>query len=279
MRGPSFVIFRVPVPRVWPGVGLAAAAALFTACGGGESGTSPSLPSRTGTAQPSVTASVPSPTRTLPDRSTTPAETSPPAETSTPTRTETTTQTATRTTTQTPTEEPAPAAGSNSSHAEKTTSDATDAPAWLWWLLAAVLVVCAVAIPLLVRARRRRAWDADLAAAEHEVEWFVRVLLPELQQAGSATEVRGGWGVGEARVAAVEDQLTALAATGRDDAGTARAVALRDAVRLSRERIRNLATSGPADISRDLAAVSADLATALGPMPSAELAESTMSFT
>ena len=250
------------MPRVWPGVGLAAAAVLFTACGGGESGTSPSLPSRTGTAQPSVTASVPSPTRTLPTRSTTPAETS------LPTRTETTTETATRTTTQTPTEEPAPAAGSNSSNAEKPTSDETDVPAWLWWLLAAVLVVCAVAIPLLVRARRRRGWEAELAAAEREVDWFVRVLLPELQQAGSATEVRGGWGVGEGRVAAVEDRLTALAATGRDDAGTARAVKLRDAVRLSRERIGVLAASGPVDVSRDLAAVAADLTAAIGPMPS-----------
>ena len=67
--------------------------------------------------------------------------------------------------------------------------------------------------------------------------------------------------------AAVEDQLTALAATGRDDAGPARAVELRDAVRLSRERIRVLAASGPADVSRDLAAVSADLAATLGPMP------------
>jgi hypothetical protein len=136
-------------------------------------------------------------------------------------------------------------------------------PAWLWWLLGALLVAAAIGIPLLVRARRRRAWRAALAAAEQEVGWFVRELLPELQQAGSATEVRGGWGVGEARVVAVEDRLTELAASGPDDAGTARAVQLRDAVRESRERVRALAELGQADVSRDLAAVSADLAATL----------------
>ena len=133
----------------------------------------------------------------------------------------------------------------------------------MWWLLGALVVALAVAIPLLVAASRRRAWRADLAAAEQEVGWFVQTLLPTLQQAGSATAVSGGWGVGEARVAAVEDRLTALAASARDDAGRARALALRDGVRLARERIRNLAGSGAADLSRDLAAVAADLAATL----------------
>ena len=52
-------------------------------------------------------------------------------------------------------------------------------------LLAAVIVAVAVAVPLLLRARRRRAWRADLAAAEGEVAWFARVLVPQLRLAES----------------------------------------------------------------------------------------------
>jgi hypothetical protein len=141
----------------------------------------------------------------------------------------------------------------------------------VWWLLAALLVAAVVAIPLLVVASRRREWRAGLTAAEQEVGWYVQVLLPELQQAGSAAGVRGGWGVGQARVVAVEDRLTALAASARDDAGRARAVGLRDAVRVSRERIGTIAGSGAADVSGDLAAVSADLAATVGRPASAGL--------
>ncbi len=147
---------------------------------------------------------------------------------------------------------------------EAASSDTTDTPSWVWWLLAALVVASAVAIPLLMAASRRRDWRADLAAAEQEVGWFVQVLLPELQQAGSAAGVRGGWGVGEPRVAAVEDRLTELAASARDEAGRARAVALRDAVRRSRDRIRALAESGAVDVSHDLAAISAELSATLG---------------
>lgn len=130
--------------------------------------------------------------------------------------------------------------------------------------MAALVVASAVAIPLLMAASRRRKWRADLATAEQDVGWFVQVLLPELRQAGSAAGVRGGWGVGEPRVAAVEDRLTELAASARDEAGRARAVALRDAVRRSRERIRALAESGAVDVSHDLAAISAELSATLG---------------
>ena len=31
-------------------------------------------------------------------------------------------------------------------------------PSWVWWLLAALILGTAVAIPLVVRARRRNAW-------------------------------------------------------------------------------------------------------------------------
>ncbi len=269
MRVSEVVALRLPVPWALRVAGLAAAAVLFTACGGdNESGKPPSLPSRTDTAQPSVTATVPSPTGPLVTRSRTPDETSQPEPTKT--RTETTTETTTQTAeAPTASEETEPPAGATSAPAEKSKSDESGAPAWLWWLLGALLVAALVAIPLLVRASRRRTWRADLTAAEEEVGWFAQELLPELQQVGSAAELRGAWGVSEARVAAAEDQLTALAASGPDDAGTARAVQLRDAVRQSRERIRALAeSSGATDVSRDLAAVSAELAATLRSSPS-----------
>ena len=49
--------------------------------------------------------------------------------------------------------------------------------------------------PLVVRARRRSAWDQELAAEEGEVSWLARELLPELRRAASREEVAGGWTV------------------------------------------------------------------------------------
>ena len=72
-------------------------------------------------------------------------------------------------------------------------------------LLAAVIVAVAVAVPLLLRARRRRAWREDLEAAEDEVGWLARVLVPELQQAESLDQAAGGWTVGSSQVSALED--------------------------------------------------------------------------
>jgi hypothetical protein len=134
----------------------------------------------------------------------------------------------------------------------------------LWWLLAAVLVAVAVAIPLLLRARRRRTWQADLAAAEGEVAWFARSLVPDLRRAASLDQAAGGWAVGSSRVSALEDRLTALEATAADDAGRGRARMLRDAVRASRNRLSVLIAAGDAEaLRRDLDAVAAELDTAL----------------
>jgi hypothetical protein len=121
-----------------------------------------------------------------------------------------------------------------------------------------------VAVPLLVRARQRRAWLADLAATEEEVAWFARVLIPELRQAGSFDQVAGGWAVGSSRVSAVEDRLTALEASAPDDAGRTRARSLRDAVRASRARMQELVGSGATDtLPQDLDAVATELEAAL----------------
>jgi hypothetical protein len=133
-------------------------------------------------------------------------------------------------------------------------------PAWVWWLLAALVLASAVAIPLIVRARRRNAWQRDLGGAEAELAWFARVLLPELRQAGSREQVAGGWAVGEPRVAAAEDRLTALEPTAPDDAGRTRALSLRDASRQARARMAQLTGPVPNDTwALDLDAIIADL--------------------
>ena len=137
-------------------------------------------------------------------------------------------------------------------------------PAWVWWLLAALVLGSAVAIPLIVRARRRNAWQRDLGGVEAELAWFARVLLPELRQVGSREQVAGGWAVGEPRVAAAEDRLTALEPTAPDDAGRRRALSLRDASRRARARMAQLAGPDPNDAwVLDLDAIIADLEAAL----------------
>jgi hypothetical protein len=136
----------------------------------------------------------------------------------------------------------------------------------VWWLLAAVLLGAAAAIPLLVRARRRKAWRLRLADAESGVRWFAADLLPGLRQVGSRDEVAGGWAVGSPRVADAEDRLTVLESTAPDDAGRERARSLRDATRLARERMEQLVAPGPHDTwALDLDAIMADLDAALGP--------------
>ncbi len=133
-------------------------------------------------------------------------------------------------------------------------------PSWVWWLLAALILGTAVAIPLVVRARRRNAWRQDLAGAAGELAWFARELLPGLRQAGSREQVAGGWAVGQTRVAAAEDRLTVLESTAPDDAGREQAQSLRVASRQARARMQQVTTPGPHDTwALDLDAIIADL--------------------
>ena len=138
----------------------------------------------------------------------------------------------------------------------------------MWWLLAALLVGAVVAIPLLVRSRRRAAWRQQLSEAEGELGWLARELLPGLRRVASVEQVAGGWAVGAPRVTAVEDRLTVLESTAYDDAGRDRARSLRDASRLARLRMEQLVGPGPHDTwALDLDAIMADLEAALGPPP------------
>ena len=258
---------------------------LLASCGGGggESGARPTgSPTRSVTRSPTVTP--PSPTRSRTTSAptsaaptsaapTSAAPSSAPPTTSRPSTAPPTTAAAPTTappatnapTSAAPTSAPpstAPPAGASSSTQDEGT------PSWVWWLLAAVLLGAAVAIPLLVRARRRKAWRRQLAEAEGELGWFARELLPELRRAMSREQVAGGWAISSARVAEAEDRLTVLESTAPDDAGQARARALRDASRLARGRMEDLVAPGPHDTwALDLDAVMADLEAALGPPP------------
>ncbi len=142
-------------------------------------------------------------------------------------------------------------------------------PSWVWWLLAALVVAAAIAIPLIVRARRRGAWAAELTACEAEVAWLSRTLVPQLQQARTGEMAAGAWAVQAGRVTAAEDRLTALGTTAPDEAGAARAAALRDAVRGSRVRIESLLAPevAPELVATGLSGVQTDLETTLNPPP------------
>jgi hypothetical protein len=122
-----------------------------------------------------------------------------------------------------------------------------------------------VATPLLVRSRRRSAWQAKVAAAATEVAWFARTLVPDLRDARTAEAIRGAWSVSERQVAATEDRLTALVASSPGAEDRARAVTLRDGVRDARARIRAIIESGTLDAGAELDAVASDLETALAP--------------
>jgi len=132
--------------------------------------------------------------------------------------------------------------------------------------LIAFLVALAVAIPLLVRSRHRRAWRDDLASAEEDVAWFARSLIPDLRRTGSVEAAAGGWTIAASRVTAAEDRLTVLEASAPDDPAQVRAATLRDAVRSARLRMEALHDSSTAaTLSQDLDAAAADLETALTP--------------
>ncbi len=137
-------------------------------------------------------------------------------------------------------------------------------PAWVWWVFAGLLLAAALAAILVPRAKRRSRWDADLAAQEAEVTWFVRELVPGLQLARSPDAVAGGWQVAATRVVHAEDQLTGLESTAPDDARRSRARSLRDTVRAARQGIESLIVRrDPIALPRELAAIRNQLQAAL----------------
>ncbi len=178
----------------------------------------PTEPSESPTKTPKPTKSAtptPAPTETV-----TVTDTPTPAESETPTPSATPTPTPTPTPTETLSASPTP-----EPEAGDTSDDDSGIPSWVWWLLAALAIAAAIAIPLLVRASRRKAWHTELAAAEAEAAWLARELVPELRRnAGSIERLAGAWSAGGAeRATAAEDALTGLTASAPDDASLARA--------------------------------------------------------
>ena len=247
---------------------LAAVAFVVSSCGGSgpvQPSRSPSLSRET-----SRTLAPPSATSTA---AAAPTETSAPAATSRPTVTRTPsanpaptlTETATATTTAivtlpptviaaptvtlAPTPQPAtPTPTPTVAQTEAvtpTSSDTSSTPAWLWWLIGAIVLAVAVVSAFLIRRNnRKQAWADKLSSSEADVAWFARELIPHLSQAPSVQQVAGGWRISSDRVIAAEDRLTSLEAAAIDDVGRGQARTLRDAVREARARLDALAVVG-----------------------------------
>ena len=151
--------------------------------------------------------------------------------------------------------------------AEDTTEDTSVSTA-AWILIALLVLAAAIGTWLFLRSRKRRAWLSELEAAQAEVSWFARDLVPQLRASGSAERVAGGWQVAVPRVVAAENRLTVLesSAPGQEDASRARQ--LRDAVRVATNRMEAMSSPGPHDEwALDLDDVQALLVAALGPVP------------
>ena len=282
---------RVPLAAI----GLATV--LVASCGGDGSVPTPTLSrSPTATRSPTTATEQPAPTRTetgptSPNRVSPSSSASsassiaqPPVPTQTPAQTQTQTPTPTPSPARTPTSKPSTAtvtatvipqptstaptsspAPSPTATLQPTAGDEAQtngAPSWLWWLLGALAVGAGIAVPLLIQ-RRRRAWEAELAAAVTEVVWLARSLVPQLRLSRSPDQVRGGWAVSADRVTAAEDRLTALEATARREQDRTLARTLRDAVRAAQDRIEAVASGAVADPSAELGRVASDLEAAL----------------
>ena len=279
-------------------------AILFTACQGGGEVSLPTLsPSRTAELSPTVTAptaalptvtvptvtspTVTRPTPTLPTRTTSesaeptttnpgptptePAQTTSPGEpTATPTEP---TPSPTETTPESPTPSPTtsettavaqPTSPSTTVAAESTSAESQGVPAWVWWLLAAILIALAIAVPVLLRRRRMDRWLDDFANARAEVAWLAHELIPRLRQTGSRQLVAGGLEVSSPRILAAEDQLTALIASAPNDVTLDRSRILRDALRDARMRLEDVPSSGTDEtLATELDEIAGELEAAL----------------
>ena len=264
-------------------VAFAGAAFMLASCGG----SGPVLPSRSpslsretsrSVAPPSLTSSAATPTETSaptvtsapdgaprPTVTRTPITPTPPPATATVTLTPPPATLAPTVTSAPPTPQTATPTPTQSEALTATSNTTSSTPAWLWWLIGAVVLVVAVLIAFLMRKRnRKRAWADKLSSSETDVAWFARELIPQLSQAPSVQQMAGGWGISSDRVVAAEDRLTTLEAAAVDDTGRGQARTLRDAVRGARARLDTLATVyDRAEALSQLQAAAGELETAL----------------
>ena len=70
-------------------------------------------------------------------------------------------------------------------------SDEDGVPAGIWWLVAAVVAGLTIGVPLVLRSRRRKTWQADYATAKAEAAWVDRRGVPKLRSRGRGSRWRG----------------------------------------------------------------------------------------
>ena len=202
--------------------------------------------------EPTQTSSPTEPTATPTPSTPTPAETTSPAsDTSSPTTSETTAVAL-------------PSAPSTTVASESVAAESQGVPAWVWWLLAAMVIALAIAVPVLLRRRRMDRWLDEFARVRAEVAWLARELIPQLRQFGARQLAAGGLEVSSARIVAAEDRLTALIASAPDDVTLERSRILRDAVRDAHARLDAAASSGTDEtLAIDLDEIAGELEAAL----------------
>jgi hypothetical protein len=158
-----------------------------------------------------------------------------------------------------------PAADQPEAAAEESADDGV--PGWFWWLLVAGVLAAGALTWFLIARSRKRGWQEQLKAAEGEVAWLARELLPQLRDTGSLEQVAGGWRVALPRVAAAEDALTVLESSAKEPTDGGRAGELRNAVRDARSRVE-VATGRHHEMwSMDLDEAIARLEAAIRPDP------------
>ena len=187
-----------------------------------------------------------------------------PAESETPTPSATPTPTPTPTPTETLSASPTP-----EPEAGDTSDDDSGLPSWVWWLLAALAIAAAIAIPLFIRASRRKAWHTELAAAEAEAAWLARELVPELRRNAGSIRPSGRRLVGRRRRARDRRRGRPHRPHGVSLRTTPRSPGrptVRDAVRDSRQRLDALAgcRRPGSSLSAELDAIAAVLETRPG---------------
>lgn len=215
-----------------------------------DSGTPRPRPTRS--PRPTATATVTATATATATATVTPTPTETPS--ASPTQTPTESPTAAPTETAAPSESPSPTPAEPEAAAED-----EGIPAWVWWLLAAAVIAGVVAIPLLLRNSRRDAWERGIAGSEADLAWLSRQLVPQLRTGAAVWTASSA-----ARITAAEDRLTRLADDAADDAGRARAIALRDAARSARGHL-DVLPADPAAAAVVLDEVTASLEAVLAP--------------
>lgn len=180
---------------------------------GCNSGGGVSIPTIPSVSTPTVTlptVTVPTvtiPTITLPTRTET--------ETVTVTVTGTVTQTS-KPTTRTVTETPTPTATST----PQPQPTSSGLPAWLWFLIALIVIaVIALIVRLVRRSQTIAAWDEKMHAVRREAGWVGDSLVDQVNLRATTAEAAATWAAARPRLLALDESVYALSTTAPDPSG------------------------------------------------------------